>query len=318
MTKYLFIFIFAIYGCQENSSVKSLIEIRTEIAKFKNESDSLNANFILKSIEKFNDKEHLISKVEYYDNGKPEQEYNYEYNENGLLSKITMTDHYGKGSLNTETFKYNSSDSLIYKKTSENTFSMRDSFIRDSGNRLIMQKTFIKTDTLIQFKEFTYDLDDNLSIEKRFNKDKLLLDSIGYRFNDSGLMTKEYVYNRNEFDIYDYQNEHTYDSFGNNIKSKMYIDSDSSYTIFEREFYKNGKLRLLKTKGIGYTRFNSTIQVFDSLGNMISNRIIGDGGSAEKNWSMKFGYDSEGNWISKKSYYQNKLRSITKRTLTYK
>jgi hypothetical protein len=317
MTKYLFIFILIIYGCQENTSDESLIVIRTEIAELKSESDSLKANFNLKSVEKFNVQGQLESKVEYYDNGKPEHEYDYEYNRNGLLSTMTFTDRYGKESLNTEVFKYNSSDSLIYKKTTENTFSMVDSFIRDSNNKTLIHKTYIKKDTLVQFKEFTYDSDDNIKVVKRFNKGRFLLDSIGFKYNDAGLISEEYVYNRNEFDIYDYQNLHFYDNLGNTIKSKMHVDSDSSYTIIEREFYKNGELRILKTSVVGYTRFNRTIQEFDSLGNMTSHRIIDDHSNTEKNWSTQFDYDSKGNWISKKSYYQNKLRSITRRILRY-
>lgn len=318
MTKYLILFLFGLHACQLKTPSMSLIEIKTEVAELQNDSDTSSANFILKSIEEFNEQGQLESKVEYYDNGKAEHEYDYEYNRNGLLSTMTFTDHYGKGSLSMEVFKYNSSDSLIYKKTTENTFTMIDSFIRDSNNKTLIHKTYIKKDSLVQFKEFTYDSDANIKVVKRFNKGRFILDSIGYKYNDTGFISEENVYNRNEFDIYDYQNLHFYDNFGNTIKSKMYIDSDSSYTIIEREFYKNGELRLLKTSGVGYTRFKSTIQEFDSLGNMTIHRIIDDESSTEKKWSTQFDYDPKGNWILKKSYFQNELISITRRTLKYK
>lgn len=312
MSILIIIFLFLI-SCQNDSTDNAFQSLTVEIANVGDNADLDSLNFILQSIEKYNKDGNLVSKIEYYDNSKPEHEYTYEYNSNGLLKREIFKDNYGKGSLTKTEFKYNSHDSLIFKKITENEFTIKDSLIRDYDGKLQTQKTFIKGDSLVQFKTFKYNRDRQLIVVKRFNKDSLLLDSIGYVYNEKGFLSEEAIYRRHEFDIENYYNFHTYDSVGNPIISKLYFDNDSTYTRIDREFYSNGILKRIESSGFGYVKFNKTIKSFDNNGNLTSHKIV-DSDRKIKVISNDYTYDSNGKWILKKLYFQNELKSITRRT----
>lgn len=272
--------------------------------------DSLN--FILQSEEKYNKDGNLVSKIEYYDNGKPEHQYTFEYNDNGLIEKEIFKDNYGKGSLTIKEFKYNSHDSLIFRVITENDFSVKDSLIRHQDGRLQTQKTFIKGDSLVQFKIFKYNKANLLTVEKRFNKDSLLLDSTGYIYDNKGHLSEEVIFRRHEFDVEDYHNYHTYDSVGNPIMSKWYLDNDSTYTKIDREFYPSGVLKKVESSGVGYKKSNKIVRKFDDKGNLTNHKIIDS--DSVKNWTYEYNYDSNDKWIIKKTYFQDELKLVTKRT----
>src|SRR5690606_13356088 len=86
--------------------------------------------------------------------------------------------------------------------------------------------------------------------------------------------------------------------------SKQYWSYSESYDLMNFIYHENGELKQTSTKCFGCIKSLTVIQEFDIYGNLILHKLIDHNGIINE-WSHKFIYNKQGNWIAKLSSYQS-------------
>ena len=275
-----------------------------------------DTTLVLKKEETFNILGEPISIIEYYDNGKPENETRYTYNSSGLLAEIVEIDHYGKGDTTVEQFTYNNRDSLILKEEVYDELTVTYSFERDSQNRRDTIKIFLHQDSLVETIYHDYDSDGNIVLKEHKAVNDSVIKFTSYQYDDAGRVKMTMDFEANPMLQDTLINLYYYDSLGKLTRIKNHYESDSANVDYRYEYHDNGILKRSTSTPIGYKRANIMTHIYDKHGNRIEYTISGDIGK-ERKYSSSYTYDSYGNWVVKEKWVDGRPVESLKRTIEY-
>ncbi|MDR2027335.1 MAG: hypothetical protein LBQ01_07245 [Prevotellaceae bacterium] len=161
--------------------------------------------------------------------------------------------------------------------------------------------------------KYRYDTNKRLSKKEISSNGKLLTTHI-YHYDDSGNVRREEIRKKPGYDISDEEVEYKYDE-KNRLVEETRIDGKK----YNRTVYQyNDKDQLVRRAehnergGITY----ETDYTYDELDNL-STETSAYRGNSTFNYSYVYEYDTQGNWINKRSLSDDKTYSLQIRVITY-
>ena len=237
----------------------------------------------------------------------------FEYNENGLLSKIT----YGDSGHSVE-FLYDENGNFIREITNNNGVKSFESYTYDKNGNKIKTVSIGASDE-VRYTEYTYDSDNHKTKNQSFDSSGNPGGKIEWLYDDKGHMVKriygaydnysvmEFTYDEKgnmtgRYDTSDSSNssyEYIYDDSGKKIK-EIFINSDGKETVTEYLYDDNGNLIKILTKAYAFTLNRSTEYYYDD-NNRLVKRVDKD--ALGKSYGIyEWTYDEKGNMIKYSDY----------------
>jgi YD repeat-containing protein len=161
--------------------------------------------------------------------------------------------------------------------------------------------------------KYRYDANKRLSKKEVSSNGQLLFTHI-YYYDENGNVNKKEIKKKPGYDIYDEEFEYKYDE-KNRLVEEIHHDGNKYNRI---EYKYNDKDQLVRRAehnergGITY----ETDYTYDELDNL-SSETSAYRGNSTFNYSYVYEYDSQGNWINKRSLSDNKTYSLQIRIITY-
>lgn len=305
----------------QNIIIKS---IKTESVSFNNSFDQLDSvyfsgdtAFVLKSLEFYNEQAELVSRIEFYSNGKKKNEELNDYDIKKRLQKSTHIEYNGAVDRVEMIYHYKQTDSVKRVEIIDNGEAFLNLiYERDSTGKLLSHSTLSNGDETNKIK-YKYYPDGKLFKIQKFNASGEY-SSIERKYNDSGQLVLEKKIGTDIFwscqdTCYNF---YFHDSIGNRILSKQNWINDSNYFEQTMIYHPNNKVKEIRREWKACVKC-AEIERYDENGNLISLEKNHDSEGKKRGWYYLYKYDPNGNWILKTETDSNGVKSLTKRKIEY-
>ncbi|MCU4156587.1 hypothetical protein J1N10_11420 [Carboxylicivirga sp. A043] len=260
----------------------------------------------------FNEEGNLISEISYSYSGKVFKTINCIY-DNELLESLLIKDFYGTGSFEKFQYSYNDKDSVEKIAYESDNYKSEIILVRDDNERLI-NRIEKRNDTIYYSYEIEYDKKGNLINENTFvgaNTPYILIS----KTYENNRLKEENIIQYTFLDTLNTKFSYKYDNRNRLIYSKEVFNVDSNYIETHRKYNEENILieeKLIPNKGY---RVQTQIRKFDDHGNQIE--ITRELDEHKRIWKSNYEYDSNGNWIKRTSWTNNRPVEQTKRIIEY-
>ncbi|MBE6608637.1 MAG: hypothetical protein E7633_08790 [Ruminococcaceae bacterium] len=208
----------------------------------------------------------------------------FEYNENGLLSKIT----YGDSGICVE-FLYDENGNFVREITNNNGVKSFESYFYDENGNMIKTVSIGASDE-VRYSEYTYNSDNNKTKSQSFDSEGNPGGKIEWLYDDKGNMVKRIYDANNNYSVMDF----TYDEKGN--MTGRFDTSDTSNSSYEYVYDDDGK-KIKEIFVIEEGKETVTEYLYDDNGNLI--KTFEDAYHAMLNDSVEYYYDDNNRLVKR-------------------
>jgi hypothetical protein len=172
-----------------------------------------------------------------------------------------------------------------------------------------------ETPTVNGYFATRYRYDDNKRLSKKeISSNGKLLATHSYSYDDKGNVGKKEIKKQQTYDMNDESFEYKYDE-NNRLIEETHLDGEKYNRIEYKYNDKNQIIRRAEHNERGGVTYE-TDYTYDELDNP-STEISAYRGNKTFNYSYVYEYDSQGNWINKRSLSDDKTYSLQIRVITY-
>ncbi|UBZ06186.1 hypothetical protein LDL76_12550 [Salegentibacter mishustinae] len=256
----------------------------------------------------YNQNGNLVTSKEFLSNGSVINYSDYKYDQDNKLIKLEETDNYGKGSKITYEYFYNENDSLSkvifrsdkyertmkFDRTKKRTIKRTD-FIEDTIAAIYVSKLDRNQNPI---KQIEYqDTETPYKITERTYENERLVNEKTKQFRKWGTIEDEVIF----------------EYFKNGYPSEL--ENSSTNTIIQKIYKNNIEIeeRWIPPKS---EHSIATIRKFNLNGDLIEHMRIDQNDTLDI-WQNKYKFDSNGNWIKKFSFKNEKPLTVIVREIEY-
>ncbi|MBI6121351.1 hypothetical protein [Salegentibacter maritimus] len=267
-------------------------------------SRSLDRNELLE----YNQNGNLVTSKEFLSNGNVINYSDYKYDQDNKLIKLEETDNYGKGSKITYEYFYNENDSLSKVIIKSDKYERIMKFDR-TKKRTIKRTDFLE-DTIAAIYVSKFDKNQN-PIKQIEYQDTETPYRITERTYENNRLVKERIKEFRKWGTT--EDEVIFEHFKNSYPSEL--ENSSTNTIVQKIYKNNVEIeeRWIPPKS-EYSI--TTVQKFNLNGDLIAHMRIEQNDTIDI-WQNEYKFDSNGNWIKKFSFKNDKPLTVLVREIEY-
>lgn len=251
------------------------------------------------------------------------ENYLYKYDETG---KLIEDIYYNKdGSINFRlTYKHDDNGLIIekYRWNAEGVLENKFNFDFDSESKIIERRSYNAKGKIYYKSQFKYNANGKLIEKTSYANDDTFDGKETYTYNDSGFVSKMIHENTTKLMVKgflpdSYYKTYQYDEKGNKIEEEH--GSSSNNEITKATWKYDDKRREIEAnayKPNGKLDYRTTWK-YDDHGNQNEMNDYKSNGSLRNHYIFKYDYDTNGNWIKRTEFLNNKPTFITIREITY-